>query len=953
MTDQIGKTLVIGAGISGIRASLDLAQAGYQVLMLEQSDRVGGLLSQLDTQFPTSTCGMCRMLPMMERDRVDQQCLRRGLSHDTIEICVSTDLISLKGEPGNFTVSFTPQTGGGRDECPVLVVDDEQIVRDSMREWLREEGYPVQTADSAAGALKRLAEGSFKVLLSDIKMPGMDGVTLLTRAKEIQPDLAVVMMTAYAAVDTAVEAMKQGALDYLVKPFDPDAVLQMVDRIYKDAVAKNARHDTVDAVILASGATFFQPNQGINPYGYGRIPGVVTNLEFERMLSHAGPGGMELVHPVTGRPVTRIAWFQCIGSRDIQTGTPFCSSTCCMISVKQSLLAKTMYPQVTDACVFYMDLRTWGKASDDYARQAKTAGVRFVRARVHSLAPGLKKDDAGIPVVWVDPSGRRRQSLFDLVVLAPGQHPDAFLSGFAKDQELILDDWGFIRPEPFLPGHTSRPGIFVCGGSTGPKDIHDSVTGASAAALSAMQAMASAGRQRIQDPDAQESALGPVSGISLFPRALIIGGGISGMTVALAIADQGVDVDLVEKTGQLGGNLVWLKSAVDGADAFLEERIAAVQAHDRIRVHTRTCVTDTTGRPGQWVSRLTPLHNTAENRDADRSESPSDKFSGSKSPRLQVRHGVVVLAVGGAEAPTELPVPVKGPGIYTQQQFQQALDQDEIDTGSPLEVAMFQCMGSREPAREYCSRVCCPRSLEQALRLKDGHPETRVVIFYRDMMTPGLSEAAFTEARKAGVVFVPYEPGDMPHLAADDNGYRVSWTDPILGCAMEMAANHVVLATGIRPGLPRDLARLFGADLDRSGYFDQADIKWRPVEAMDPRVLACGICLEPGNLALTLASARAAAAKAVSLLSRKTFYPGKDTARVRSAFCSLCQICIDACPFKARFIDPETRILRVDPLACQGCGICAAACPSGAAVVANRSLAPMMKTIYAAVNQPG
>jgi heterodisulfide reductase subunit A len=169
---------------------------------------------------------------------------------------------------------------------------------------------------------------------------------------------------------------------------------------------------------------------------------------------------------------------------------------------------------------------------------------------------------------------------------------------------------------------------------------------------------------------------------------------------------------------------------------------------------------------------------------------------------------------------------------------------------------------------------------------------------------------------------------------------------------MEMAADYVILATGIRPGMPRDLARLFGADLDRSGFFDQADIKWRPVEAMDPRVLACGICLEPGSLSLTLASARAAAAKAVSLLSRKTFYPGKDTARVRSAFCSLCRICIDACPFNARFIDPETRILKVDPLACQGCGICAAACPSGAAVVADRSLAPMMKTIYAAVNPP-
>lgn len=261
-------------------------------------------------------------------------------------------------------------------------------------------------------SLKLLETGIFRVMLTDIKMPGMDGVILLTRAKEIQPDLAVVMMTAYAAVDTAVEAMKQGALDYLVKPFDPDAVLQMVDRIYMDAVAKNARKEIVDAVIVATGATFFQPDRGINPYGYGRISGVVTNLEFERMLSHAGPGGMDLKHPVTGRPVTRIAWFQCVGSRDIQTGTPFCSAICCMVSVKQSLLAKTMYPQVTEACVFYMDLRTWGKASDAYTRQAETAGVRFVRARVHSLAPGLRKEDDTIQVSWLDlpGNGKNRRS---------------------------------------------------------------------------------------------------------------------------------------------------------------------------------------------------------------------------------------------------------------------------------------------------------------------------------------------------------------------------------------------------------------------------------------------------------------------------------------------------------------------------------------------------------------
>jgi hypothetical protein len=280
-----------------------------------------------------------------------------------------------------------------------------------------------------------------------------------------------------------------------------------------------------------------------------------------------------------------------------------------MIAVKQGLLAKTMYPRVTEACVFYMDLRTWGKASDAYARQAETAGVRFVRARVHSLAPGLRKEaDDAIRVAWLDPSGERKESLFDLVVLAPGQHPDAFLTGFAKDQELAVDDWGFVRPEPFLPAHTSRPGIFVCGSATGPKDIHDSVTGATAAALSAMQVMAAAGRglasgpalnqtthqapgkvpgkgpDRVpgqppdQIPDETAGSHPRSGGVSIFPGALVIGGGIAGMTAALAIADQGFEVDLVEQTKELGGNLVWLQSGIEGAADFLARQMAAVQA---------------------------------------------------------------------------------------------------------------------------------------------------------------------------------------------------------------------------------------------------------------------------------------------------------------------------------------------------------------------------------------
>jgi heterodisulfide reductase subunit A len=214
--------------------------------------------------------------------------------------------------------------------------------------------------------------------------------------------------------------------------------------------------------------------------------------------------------------------------------------------------------------------------------------------------------------------------------------------------------------------------------------------------------------------------------------------------------------------------------------------MAAVQAHDRIRVHTRTCVAETMGRPGRWVTRLTPIADAVEITDAQTLEqesgpSPEDRSgkasvggSARQSAGVPVRHGVVVLAVGGAEAGPDGPEPDQKSGVYTQQQFQQILDGNDMDADSPLQVALFQCHGSREPGREYCSRVCCPRSLDQALRLKALNPDTRVVIFYRDMMTPGLTEADYTEARKKGVVFVPYEPGNSPNLAADDTGCQVT-----------------------------------------------------------------------------------------------------------------------------------------------------------------------------------
>ncbi|MBW1777637.1 MAG: response regulator, partial [Deltaproteobacteria bacterium] len=297
MNRKNGKALVVGAGISGIRAALDLAEFGYGVTLIDRASHAGGLLSQLDYQFPNNHCGMCKMLPLIERDTASQYCLRKGFFHENIQMLLSTELLSVDGEPGHFQVSLKQKQnwvdpdlcmgcGLCTEVCPVevpdafnaglskrkaiylpiphaipnpyiidfaactlcgecekvcpthairlseqerkkfriLVVDDELVVRDSLKELLEEEGFFVNMAESGTQALEILSgsETPYHLMLADIKMPGMDGVELLQKTKERFQDTTVIMMTAYATVETAVEAMKIGALDYLIKPFEPD-----------------------------------------------------------------------------------------------------------------------------------------------------------------------------------------------------------------------------------------------------------------------------------------------------------------------------------------------------------------------------------------------------------------------------------------------------------------------------------------------------------------------------------------------------------------------------------------------------------------------------------------------------------------------------------------------------------------------------------------------------------
>ncbi len=205
------------------------------------------------------------------------------------------------------------------------------------------------------------------------------------------------MMTAYATVETAVEAMKTGALDYLLKPFDPQSFIPKILEIYQATDVIEEREIDVNALILSTGTDYFDPLESKDTFGYGLYPDVVTSREFERLLSGTGPTHNSLLRLSDKKKVSKIAWFQCVGSRDLESHSDFCSSVCCMHAVKEARLVKEKFNFDIETTIFYMDMRAFGKTFHQYQDQAKEEyGIRFVRSRIHSVIKN--KDEGGLTV---------------------------------------------------------------------------------------------------------------------------------------------------------------------------------------------------------------------------------------------------------------------------------------------------------------------------------------------------------------------------------------------------------------------------------------------------------------------------------------------------------------------------------------------------------------------------
>ncbi len=804
---------------------------------------------------------------------------------------------------------------------------------------------------------------------------------------------------------------------------------------------EQVREIKVGSVIISAGFKPFDPTPYVQ-YSYANFPNVVTALEFERILAASGPWMGHLVRPSDEAEPKKIAWIQCVGSRDVNTcDHPYCSAVCCMYAIKEAVIAKEHSHADLDAAIFFMDMRTYGKDFERTYMKAQDQGVRFVRSRIHSIK---ELENGDLRLDYVTEKGEVKSEDFNLVVLSQGleMHPETadLCRRLGVEQNLSQ----FAATGSFAPVATSRPGIYVCGALAGPKDIPLSVMEASAAACAASSGLA-AGRgtlitepvevpqrdvrgetprvgvfvcscginiagvvdvkavmdyaatlpnvvyvennlftcsqdtqdkmtevikqqglnrmvvaacsPRTHEPLFQEtlkaaginkylfdlanirnqdswvhahdpaaatekakdqvrmavakaSLLEPLSEakLSILPVAMVIGGGVSGMNAALNLAAQGYETHLVERDNALGGNARMLRTTAQGDDvqAYLADLNAKVEAQPLIHLHLGTTIKAVEGFVGNFKTTL----------------------AGEAGEEV-VEHGVALICTGAGEYKPSEYLYGQDPRVMTHLEIDQAVLGGELDLSKVNNAVFIQCVGSREPERPYCSKVCCTHSVESALAIKEANPEAQVAVVYRDMRTYGDRERLYQKARAAGVLFVRYDPEHKPQVVKEGEDLLVKVQDPILQRTLVLPADILGLATAIVSHKDEDLAQMFKIPLDQDGWFLEAHVKLRPVDFATDGVFMAGLAHYPKPLEEAVSQAQAAVSRAATVLSRREMMLPGTVAWIDQRKCVGCGVCWTVCPYQAIGQD-DKGLAVVNEALCKGCGTCVASCRSGA-----------------------
>ena len=417
--------------------------------------------------------------------------------------------------------------------------------------------------------------------------------------------------------------------------------------------------------------------------------------------------------------------------------------------------------------------------------------------------------------------------------------------------------------------------------------------------------------------------------------ALVVGGGIAGMTCALSIAKQGHEVQLVEKDKELGGVARRLHTTIEGLDvqAHLDDVISRVYKNPLIHVSHEATIKNVSGYLGNFTTKVE-----------------------TEGRIKQIKHGVTVLAIGAQEYQPSEYLYGQNERVFTHLELGEEIAQGNEAVTRAENLVMIQCVGSRNEERNYCSRVCCSHAVKNALKLKKINPEMRIYILFRDMRTYGLKEDFYREASEKGVQFIRYEPQDPPQVEVAKEGgkdvIRVTVPDDILGQRLELDADILSLAAAVIPSAAtKEIAAQFKVTLSPDDFFKEAHVKLRPVEFAADGVFLCGTAHYPKHTQETINQAYGAAGRVLTLLSKDTVVASGSVAKVTDDDCVACGACITACTYDAiQFHDTAIGIKAiVNPILCKGDGLCSAKCPTNAIILKHFTDDTIVSQIEAAV----
>ena len=960
--DNVGDVMVVGGGISGIQASLDLATAGFKVYLVEKSPAIGGKMAQLDKTFPTNDCSMCIESPKFV------ECSR----HPNIKILTYTDIEKVTGEAGEFKVTLVKKpryieedkcTGCGVcvEYCPVQV-DDEYNQRLSKNK-------AIHIYFSQAVPLVTYVDREKCAFLQDERCTICAGVC------------------------------KNDAIDFFQKP-------EMVQI-------------EVGAIVLAPGYDAFDPSTLRDTYGYGRHENVVTSLDYERILCATGPYEGEIRRTSDKEHPHKIAWIQCVGSRQvIEGGNSYCSSVCCAYTQKQVILTKD-HDADADCTIFHNDIRAFGKDFERFYQRAEhLPGIRFIRSYV-SIGREIP-ETKNVTIRYSTTNEGVKEEEFNMVVLSVGMNPPEDAATMARMFGLELNSHGFCKVDPTNPIRTSRPGVFISGAFQGPVDIPESVMTASGASAQCGQLLdyrrheLTMEREYPEERDAskEEPKVGvfvchcganigrvvDVPSVVEYAKTLpnvtyaqealfacstdtarrisetIKEKGLNRVVVAACtprtheplfrdtLREEGINQyyyemanirehcswvhskekeiatqkakDIVrmsvgrstllkpleefelpvdKRTLIVGGGVAGMTSALSlaeqGFEVFLIEKEPELGGLAR-RIHytlegldVQAYLTDLIGK----VYRNPMLHVFTDATINDVTGYVGNFVTTMTTGGVvrNIHHGVAVIATGAQEYKPVEYLYGQDDRVMTNLELEEKIVNGDEKIANAKNLVMIQCVGCRNEDRNYCARICCSQSIKNALKLKEVNPEMDIYILFRDMRTYGFKEDFYRAAADKNVRFIRYEPQDPPQIepGESDEGnavLKVTAVDYVLGNKLEVDADIIALAAAAIPSeTTNDVARFFKVALNPDGFFQEAHVKLRPVDFAADGVFLCGAAHYPKHLSETISQAYGAAGRAVTILSKDTVIASGAVCEVSEKDCVSCGACISVCKYGA------------------------------------------------------